>query len=304
LPPTLSELPKTIASLLRHPINRGHKLQALRRYFAWQVGSRFAAGPVAVELVPGARLLVRPDSEAATGPAFFGLQQFEDMAFVLQLLLPGDLFVDCGASTGSYTVLAGAAAGAHCLSFEPIEAAAKELATNVALNGLNDKVQVRRAGVAERAGRLRMTSRLEEQNHMTRDHEPAAEGSLWVNVETLDSHLENETRPFAVKIDVEGFELAVVRGGSKALALPNALALVVRLSEEADGYGFTPREFDEAVCALGFEAVDYDPFKRKLSDRRGGLRARGGHILYVKNRPVVAGRLAAAPLRRVLGTLL
>ncbi len=297
----LTELPTTLSGLLRHPINRGRKLAALQRYLKWQVSSRLAPGPVAVELVAGARVLVRPGMPGAEAAVCFGLYEFEEMAFVLHALLPGDLFVDCGASSGTYAVLAAGGAGAHCLAFEPLEPAASELTANIGLNGLQEKISQRRAGLGAKAGRLRMTTREGERNHVTRDHEPGAEGTLWVPVESLDDHLENETRPFIVKLSVEGFELPVLRGGRRALARPNALAVIARVDEACEGYGIAGEEFDEEIRTLGFEPVAYQPFRRRLVDQYA-LDPHARHTLYVKNRPVVAGRVAAAPLRRVLGT--
>ena len=42
------------------------------------------------------------------------------MALVLHVLRPDDVFVDIGANVGSYTILGGGAAGADCISIEPI----------------------------------------------------------------------------------------------------------------------------------------------------------------------------------------
>lgn len=51
----------------------------------------------------------------ATGNIYVGLHEFEDMAFLLHVLRRTDLFVDVGANIGSYTILAGGAAGAKLL---------------------------------------------------------------------------------------------------------------------------------------------------------------------------------------------
>jgi FkbM family methyltransferase len=248
-------------------------------------------------------MLVRPEAPGALAAACLGLDAFEEMAFVLHALLPGDLFVDCGAYSGTYTVLAGAGAGAHCLAFEPIEAIARELAVNVDLNGLHDKVVLRRAAVGEVARRLRMTSQQDTANHVTRDHESAGAGTLWVPVETLDGHLEAETRPFLVKLSLEGFEVAALRGARRALSRSNALAVVAEVNDSCELYGFTVQELHDELGALGYAPMAYNPVKRTLLDLPL-RRQRGGAVLFVKDRPAVAGRLASAPLRRVLGTLL
>jgi hypothetical protein len=52
----------------------------------------------------------------ATGNLYVGLHEFEEMAFLLHFLRPGDLFADVGANVGSYTILAAVAVerGTHC----------------------------------------------------------------------------------------------------------------------------------------------------------------------------------------------
>lgn len=92
----------------------------LLRFVKWQIGNRLVLGPVAARFVNDARLFVQKGMTGATGNLYVGLHEFEDMSFVLHGLRPDDLFVDVGANVGSYTVLAGAAVGASCVSFEPI----------------------------------------------------------------------------------------------------------------------------------------------------------------------------------------
>ena len=66
-------------------------------------------------------LIANAGMAGATGNIYVGLREFEDMAFLLHLLRPDDLFVDVGANIGSFTVLASGAVGARSLAIEPIE---------------------------------------------------------------------------------------------------------------------------------------------------------------------------------------
>jgi hypothetical protein len=97
----------TLRFIVEHPLNSGKRLASLRRFAAWQIGSRLVPGPVVVEFVGGTRLLVAPGQTGATGNLYAGLHELPEMAFVLHLLRPGDLFVDIGANIGSYTPLVG-----------------------------------------------------------------------------------------------------------------------------------------------------------------------------------------------------
>ena len=88
-----------------HPLTRDRKLRAFSRLLRWQVESRLRH-EVIVPWVEGTRLAARRGMAGATGNIYCGLHEFEDMAFVLHFLRPGDFFADVGANIGSYTVLA------------------------------------------------------------------------------------------------------------------------------------------------------------------------------------------------------
>jgi hypothetical protein len=55
---------------------------------------------------------------------YCGLDAAADMAFLLHVLHPGDVFFDVGANVGSYTILASGVAQARTLSLEPTPAKA------------------------------------------------------------------------------------------------------------------------------------------------------------------------------------
>jgi predicted RNA methylase len=69
----------------------------------------------------------------ATQKIYCSLQEFEDMALLLHVLRPGDLFVDVGANVGSYTILAAGVCGANVISIEPVPSTFTHLADNIHL---------------------------------------------------------------------------------------------------------------------------------------------------------------------------
>ncbi len=116
----------TLKFLLNHPLNHVQPMRALWRYLSWQVGSRLVPGPVLVPFIEDIALLAEPGMTGATGNIYCGLHEFEDMAFVLHAIQPGDLFVDVGANVGTYGLLACAGGGA-CL---PLSRYPRRLATS------------------------------------------------------------------------------------------------------------------------------------------------------------------------------
>jgi hypothetical protein len=105
--------------IFEHPLNRGRPISTAARVIAWQVRSRLRK-VVPVDFANGAQLLVTRRMYGATGNVYCGLHEFEEMAFLLHFLRPGDTFADVGANIGSFSVLAGSV-GARAVAFEPGE---------------------------------------------------------------------------------------------------------------------------------------------------------------------------------------
>ena len=127
-------LPKQLVSIWRHPLNRGHEIAGIGRWLRWQIASRLVSGPILAPFVGKTCLVARPGETGITGNIYYGLAEYEDMAFALHLLRPGDLFIDVGANAGTYTVLASGVAGAFTEAFEPIPPTADRLELNIAVN--------------------------------------------------------------------------------------------------------------------------------------------------------------------------
>ena len=101
---TLNSIIATLRFLATHPLTARYPAGAFWRYGRWQIESRLRP-EVEVDWIEGTKLVARNGMTGATGNIYCGLHEFADMAFVIQMLRPGDLFVDIGANIGSYTVL-------------------------------------------------------------------------------------------------------------------------------------------------------------------------------------------------------
>lgn len=279
----------TLRFILQHPLNKKQKVKAVARWASWQVGSRLVSGPVAVPFVNGSMLLVSPGMTGATGNVYTGLHEFEDMAFVLHLLRPGDLFVDVGANVGTYTVLGGAVAGANCVSVEPIKDAYERLVLNVHLNGIQDRVEALNCGLASKTGTLTFTSGLDTMNHVS----VGTDGGQSVRVAALDDVL-CDAAPTLVKIDVEGYEVEVIEGAGRVLAAESMLAVVMELNGSGRRYGYEDTDIHKRMLSYGFTPCAYSPLSRSLSavDMAG---RRSANIIYVKDVASATSRLESAP---------
>jgi FkbM family methyltransferase len=235
----------------------------------------------------------------ATGNIYTGLHEFEDMALTLHLLREGDLFIDVGANVGSYTVLAGAVAGAKVIAVEPIPDTFTSLLTNLRLNNLDGLVTPLNVGLGDRKGRIRFTADLDCVNRALAPNEAYDGRSIDVEILPLDT-LTAARDPALIKIDVEGFEGEVLAGADNTLRKSSLLAVIMEVSASPLQFGADTPAAHRTMLGFGFVPSRYDPFRRTLSEAPG-VNHDQNNTLYVRNVPVVAERLRSAPSRRVFG---
>jgi len=283
-------LTSTLQFIIGHPLNARSKAGALGRYVGWQLRSRVFPGPRVVPFVNASRLTIRRGRPASTGNLYTRLHEFAEMGFVLHALRSGDLFVDVGANIGAYSILAASLQGTRCVAFEPSSDTYPLLVENVELNDYASRVATRRVAVGRERREILLTSSLDTVNHVT-----STEGSLSresVPVLTLDDALEGEGATL-IKIDVEGYETAVVEGAAETLSNERLLALVLEMNGSGARYGFDESALDATLVSSGFESSSYDPFSRRLVHLPA--EPPPGNRIYVRNREALRDRLRTAP---------
>ncbi len=319
--PKILRLAEVLRFILNHPLNRQHKLRALGRFLRWQVGSRLAPGPVIIPFVEGTRLISRPGLMGATGIFYTGLYEFEEMAFTLHALRPGDRFIDIGAHIGAFSLLAAGVVGADCLAIEPVPASFAYLQDNLNLNGLRGKVRALNVGIAAQPGRLPFTTTKGAANGVipVRAHGMPPNAMppddmpphIEIDVLPLDT-LTVDFAPTLLKIDVEGYEHEVIAGAAKTLADDRLIAILIELRGHGARYGFDEDIIHRRLLDYGFQPYSYiggegrKPIHSIASGADGlsplpGINRAAGTTLYIRDLSLVQQRLASAPRFRVHG---
>ena len=158
---------------------------------------------------------------------------------------PGDVVIDAGANAGAYALLFAqwVGPGGRVYAFEPDPRAFTALEDHIALNGLNDRVVAVRAAVAGEAGRVRL--RLDAANGLSRiahggDDDPRDVDAAAISIDEFCGRA--NIRPSVIKIDVEGAELAALRGARRTIASAGpALRLYVEMHPAVwRDFGITP----------------------------------------------------------------
>lgn len=278
--------------VMSHPLNRAHRAAALSRVLSWQLRSRLSSGKLLVPFVNDAKLLVGHGMTGATGNIYCGLHEVHEMGLVLHLLRPGDLFVDVGANVGSYTVLAGAVAGADVICFEPSPTTFLHLKDNLALNELDGRCDARLVAVGAESGTVRFAIGLDTTDHVATVSDSGE--SVAVEVVRLDDALAGRA-PLALKIDVEGFETSVVAGARATLRAPSLLVVVMEMAGAGAHYGHDEAKLHQEMVSFGFTPYAYDAVARTF--RPGSLA--GGNMVYVRDLEAVRARIVGAPRFRL-----
>jgi FkbM family methyltransferase len=276
------ELLKVAKFITCHPLTSDRPLQALYRFARWQAESRIR-NDITFTWIDSAQLIVKKGMTGATGNIYCGLHEFADMAFVLHMLRPGDLFVDAGANVGTYTILASKICGARSVSIEPDPETMSFLQRNIDANSIHDLVKTVEAALGKTKGVARFTVGMDTVNRMAKANDPK---SREVNVECLDDIL-YELNPIVIKLDVEGFEGQVLQGGQMTLRKDSLLAVETETNSH---------DVIDQLLSAGFKQYFYDPIRRELSDTK---LFESANSLYVRKSEVVEDRVKSAPYRKV-----
>lgn len=211
-----------------------------------------------LKLVDGVRVVV-PDSLDLITPYVLREQEdwFEDeLRFLRKLLQPGQTVIDIGASYGVYTLSMAAAVGADgsVLAFEPASATARLLSESIAANGFT-QVSLRRQALSSASG----TGQLVVGEHSELNalaHGTPAGAVEPVPLVTLDDCLRERAgqRVDFVKIDAEGEETNILKGGARFFAQQSPLVQYEVKAGTNLNLGLAP-----AFRALGYESYRLVP---------------------------------------------
>ena len=139
------------------------------------------------------------------------------------------LFVDCGANIGWYSVVAGVL-GAEVVACEPFPDNVALLRANIARNGLEHRVNVHEValGAGSTAGVLRLSDFNQGDHRTVPDGvaaDPSARTEISVQMCRLHDVLAGRTAT-VVKLDTQGSEVAIMRGGRTAWASPDSVTVL------------------------------------------------------------------------------
>jgi len=185
---------------------------------------------------------------------------------VLDLLVsflgPGDVVYDIGSNVGLYAVLLAKRVGAQGLvvAFEPQEQNYIHLQENLRLNGV-ENVRSYRQALGDRGGRAELYASEVIGSSSLVQQQPRDAVAEVVDVSTGDDLVAAERLPVprVVKIDVEGYEYAVLRGLRETLSQRACELVSCEVHPALLPAGVTPGAASSLLKQLGFVRFDSYP---------------------------------------------
>jgi len=210
--------------------------------------------------VPGGQIFLNISESPMMLARVVGRFEVQKHRAVLALLKPGMTFIDVGANKGDFGLLAAQIVGekGRVLSFEPEPTNCHWIRKSVELNGYKNLV-LYEAALADANEQSRLFLGKQSGWHTLMESMPNRNcGTIPITKRTLDSVLQEtgSDRVDVIKIDVEGAEIAVLRGAVEALKANHDVLLLMDIHPDL---GVDPFAVCDLLRSLGFSTYEIEP---------------------------------------------
>ncbi len=271
-----------VRDILAHPLSANRKAKTLFNYVSWNLARKIMNHKVVLPLPNDLQIIVPNQSNFATGLYIHQLYDLSNMGFFCHFLRADDLLLDIGANVGVYGLLSARSTGCKVIACEPAPDTFRTLSDNVRLNRLDDRIELHNSAVGDAEGTLTLSVGQHGLNHVVNG------GGTTVPQRRLDD-ITGHREPRALKLDVEGYEMHVLRGASRILTNPAFKVVMVEINGLIERYGETVDGIRAHLHEHGFTPVAYDPATRMLTP--------GGELdeMFVRDLDFVGERVRSAP---------
>lgn len=172
------------------------------------------------------------------------------------IIKPGDVVLDLGANIGYYALLESAIVGpdGKIFAVEPSPLNYRVLKENINLNGCTN-IETFSIAMGDYNGKARMfvSNRSNWSRLVEKNLEDQIDETVMVDISTVDEFLKGRLRPSLIRMDVEGYEINILRGMKQTLK-NDRLSIFVE---------FHPTLMSEQECTESFDILEENGFEVK-----------------------------------------
>ena len=189
---------------------------------------------------------------------YFGFEKKEQL-FIATVLKEGDYFIDIGANIGLFTLIAADIVGPNgrVIAFEPTPKTFSRLLQNIELNQFKN-IDAYNIGLSDFPKKLTFnisSNGYDAWNSFATSDFSILNEQIMIDVSTLDFELTNydKSKIKLVKIDVEGWEKFVLKGGIEFIKNYSPQLLIEFTEENTFAAGYMVQEVYDFMFDLGYK---------------------------------------------------
>jgi FkbM family methyltransferase len=222
--------------------------------------------PFTVSWLDDSKLLLYPGNETSRSVFVTGRYEPNEFFLLQRILKPGMTFIDAGANMGLYSIFAARRVGPRgkVLALEPSVREFEILQKNVKLNLLTNVITIRKA-VSDRASELDLSvAPPGKSGHNTLGafaYDTPLDHRERVQAKRLDDvvYREGVARVDVIKMDIEGAEMAALRGAAETLRQFKPVLLIEISDRSLQHQGTGSGEVLEWLQRQGYRMFCFDP---------------------------------------------
>jgi FkbM family methyltransferase len=193
----------------------------------------------------------------------------KDCRILKRLVKPGHVVLDAGANVGYFSLLCAKWMHGRGVvhAFEPFPTTAERLTRNLALNPqLKPIITLHRLALSDVTGRMGMS--VPDQSNQGRNF-LSATGPVNVKTTSIDAFCENEglARVDLIKVDVEGSEVALLRGAEETIRRHRPMLMIEINPSSLENFGYKASDLAEAISCHAYRLHYAGRYGLKLLQR-------------------------------------
>ena len=255
--------------LLQFPYNKKYPLKAISRFLEWKLIRLFKIKNYKKQIWSDKYIYLSFDSLQSMWLMYHYIVDWEEFNLIENYLKNNMVFFDVGSNMGFYTLWASRflniSGSIH--SFEPDENNFNRLYENLKINNIQKFVTINQVAISDINGILQFSIGLDGENHILSN---ANDAFTKVDSLSLDFYCKSNNVNCIdyLKVDVEGFELMVIKGAKNLIEQKRIKIIQLEINKTLGNSNTSSEELINTLEEFGYILCKYDVEKKQLKPIR------------------------------------